>query len=55
MTGSGELHTLSLEGPYLTLHLRSTRPYLNELEKRWIAFQVLSAMRDARAREVSLA
>lgn len=32
----------------------STRPYLSELEKRWIAFQVLSAIRDARAREVSI-
>jgi hypothetical protein len=32
----------------------STRPYLTELEKRWIAFQVLTAMRDARGREVSL-
>jgi phosphoinositide-3-kinase regulatory subunit 4 len=45
--------SLSLRLECLSNLASSTRPYLNELEKRWIAFQVISAMRDARAREVS--
>jgi phosphoinositide-3-kinase, regulatory subunit 4 len=31
----------------------STRPFLNVIEKKWIAFQILHAMRDARNRKVS--
>ncbi|KAL1745959.1 hypothetical protein HDZ31DRAFT_81556 [Schizophyllum fasciatum] len=31
----------------------STRPFLSPIEKKWIAFQVLSALSDARARKVS--
>ncbi|KAF9530534.1 hypothetical protein CPB83DRAFT_905184 [Crepidotus variabilis] len=31
----------------------STRPFLSTIEKKWIAFQVLTALRDARNRKVS--
>ncbi|GLB39855.1 putative protein kinase [Lyophyllum shimeji] len=31
----------------------STRPFLSMIEKRWIAFQLLNALRDARNRKVS--
>ncbi|KAL1709450.1 hypothetical protein EV121DRAFT_252818 [Schizophyllum commune] len=31
----------------------STRPFLSPIEKKWIAYQVLSALSDARARKVS--
>ncbi|KAF5350674.1 hypothetical protein D9756_008730 [Leucocoprinus leucothites] len=31
----------------------STRPFLTMVEKRWIAFQLLNAMRDARNRKIS--
>ncbi|KII91699.1 hypothetical protein PLICRDRAFT_51832 [Plicaturopsis crispa FD-325 SS-3] len=31
----------------------STRPFLSTIEKKWIAFQVLNALRDARNRKVS--
>jgi phosphoinositide-3-kinase regulatory subunit 4 len=32
---------------------RSTRPFLSSIEKKWIAFQLLIALRDARNRKVS--
>jgi hypothetical protein len=38
----------------MTLARISTRPYLSPVEKKWIGFQILSAMRDARARDVSV-
>ena len=31
----------------------STRPFLSLVEKKWIAFQILNALRDARNRKVS--
>ena len=31
----------------------STRPFLSVVEKKWIAFQILNALRDARNRKVS--
>ncbi|KAI0317986.1 ARM repeat-containing protein [Amylostereum chailletii] len=31
----------------------STRPFLSSIEKKWIAFQLLTALRDARARKVA--
>lgn len=31
----------------------SLQPYLADVEKKWIAFQILDAMRDARLRKVS--
>jgi len=31
----------------------STRPFLSTIEKKWIAFQILTALRDARNRKVS--
>ena len=31
----------------------STRPFLSVIEKKWIAFQILNALRDARNRKVS--
>lgn len=31
----------------------STRPFLSPIEKKWIAFQVLSALADARSRKIS--
>lgn len=31
----------------------STRPFLSHIEKKWIAFQLLTALRDARNRKVS--
>ncbi len=35
-------------------HVRtSTRPFLSLVEKKWIAFQILNALRDARNRKVS--
>jgi len=55
---SGELH--SSEPPIVTDSeaifddvTHSTRPYLSPIEKKWISFQILSAMRDSRARDVS--
>lgn len=33
--------------------LSSTRPFLSLIEKKWIAFQLLTALRDARNRKVS--
>jgi phosphoinositide-3-kinase, regulatory subunit 4 len=33
--------------------LLSTRPFLSSIEKKWIAFQLLTALRDARNRKVS--
>ena len=33
--------------------VRSTRPFLSPIEKKWIAFQLLTALRDARARKVA--
>jgi phosphoinositide-3-kinase regulatory subunit 4 len=36
-----------------TLIENSTRPFLSIIEKKWIAFQILNAMRDARNRKVS--
>ena len=33
--------------------LHSTRPFLSPIEKKWIAFQLLTALRDARARKVA--
>lgn len=33
--------------------MRSTRPFLTMVEKRWIAFQLLNALRDTRNRKVS--
>lgn len=48
---------------YVTMHLiltfyqsyaqRSTRPFLTAIEKKWIAFQLLTALRDARNRKIS--
>lgn len=35
------------------LTLRSTRPFLTSIEKKWIAFQILSGLREARRRKVS--
>ena len=32
----------------------STQPYLAEVEKKWIAFQLLTALRGARQRKVGL-
>ena len=32
---------------------RSTRPFLSSVEKKWIAFQLLTALRDARNRKMS--
>jgi hypothetical protein len=32
--------------------LHSTRPFLSTIEKKWIAFQLLTGMRDARSRKV---
>jgi phosphoinositide-3-kinase regulatory subunit 4 len=38
----------------LTVHpSRSTRPFLSTIEKKWISFQLLSALRDARMRKVA--
>jgi hypothetical protein len=31
----------------------STRPFLTAIEKKWISYQLLHAMRDARQRKVS--
>ena len=33
--------------------LSSTRPFLNAIEKKWIAFQILTGLREARKRKVS--
>lgn len=33
--------------------IRSTRPFLSMVEKKWIAFQLLNALRDARNRKIS--
>lgn len=38
---------------FQTMQLPSTRPFLSVIEKKWIAFQVLTALRDARNRKVS--
>lgn len=37
----------------LCAHPCSTRPFLSTIEKKWIAFQVLNALRDARNRNIS--
>jgi len=37
----------------LTSVTSSTRPFLSTIEKKWIAFQLLTALRDARARKVA--
>lgn len=37
---------------HLTL-LHSTRPFLTHIEKKWISFQILAALRDARKHKVS--
>lgn len=34
--------------------LESTRPFLSLVEKRWIAFQLLTALKETHARDVSL-
>lgn len=41
--------------PHTSCHvyLGSTRPFLSAIEKKWIAFQILIALRDARNRKVS--
>ena len=39
--------------PSLSSVPRSTRPFLSLVEKKWIAFQILNALRDARNRKVS--
>lgn len=33
--------------------LSSTRPFLSSIEKKWLAFQLLTALRDARNRKIS--
>jgi phosphoinositide-3-kinase regulatory subunit 4 len=35
------------------LNLYSTRPFLSIIEKKWIAFQLLNALRDARNRKIA--
>jgi phosphoinositide-3-kinase, regulatory subunit 4 len=37
----------------LTMMVHSTRPFLSSIEKKWIAFQILNALRDARNRKIS--
>lgn len=39
--------------PLLALTSVSTRPFLSAIEKKWIAFQILNGLRDARNRKVS--
>lgn len=54
-TASGELpDVVELEGSVLTpFLLGSTRPFLSLVEKRWIAFQLLTGLQHARERNVS--
>jgi phosphoinositide-3-kinase regulatory subunit 4 len=40
-------------GIYLPFLFHSTRPFLSPIEKKWIAFQLLNALRDARSRKVA--
>ena len=37
----------------LAYSIESTRPFLSPVEKKWLAFQLLTALRDARNRKVS--
>lgn len=34
-------------------HFRSTRPFLSPIEKKWLAYQLLTALRDARNRKIA--
>jgi phosphoinositide-3-kinase, regulatory subunit 4 len=53
MIGSGRDQLSHYIPPPLTIIMRSTRPFLSMIEKKWIAFQLLNALRDARNRKVS--
>lgn len=54
MTVSGKLIYLSsLDAHDIKRTAISTRPFLSMIEKRWIAFQLLNALRDARNRKIS--
>lgn len=50
MTASGTI-LLLFKYPNVLTFLRSTRPFLSTIEKKWIAFQLLTGMRDARSRK----
>ena len=54
MTVSGAQHFMrSAEIDCSDRTWHSTRPFLSTIEKKWIAFQILTALRDARNRKVS--
>ena len=37
---------------HVSSHIYSTRPFLEDIEKKWLAFQLLCAVRDSHARNV---
>lgn len=47
------LRSLEVSWKGLTQLMYSTQPYLTDIEKKWVAFQLLNCLRDARMRKVA--
>src|ERR1700730_437297 len=53
MTESGTAQAFSTTDCLIDAHHTSTRPFLSNIDKKWIFFQILCALRDARNRKTS--
>ena len=53
MTASGKHAIVCLIWMLIVLAENSTRPFLSLIEKKWIAFQLLNAMKDVREHKVN--